>query len=73
MSAEPQFDPDEPSIFDEEDEAYVEQKLREGEEAARQGRVVPHALVSDWLSRVGTPDATPMPPEWLKSSGRLPR
>lgn len=66
MSAEPLVDPDEPSIFDAEDAAHVEQKLREGEAAARQGRVTPHALVSEWLSRVGTPGATPMPVEWLK-------
>lgn len=66
MSAEPLADPDEPSIFDAEDDAHVERKLLEGEKAAREGRVVPHALVSEWLSRVGTPEATPMPKEWLK-------
>ena len=66
MSAEPLFDPDEPSIFEAEDDDHVERKLAEGEKAAREGRVVSHALVSEWLSRVGTPDATPMPEEWLK-------
>ena len=66
MSAEPLIHPDGPSVFDAEDDAHVERRLVEGEKAAREGRVVSHALVSEWLSRVGTPDATPMPEEWLK-------
>lgn len=30
------------------------------------GRVVPHAEVAAWLAKWGTPDETPMPPEWLR-------
>lgn len=30
------------------------------------GRVVPHELVVEWARRLGTPDATPMPREWLE-------
>ena len=30
------------------------------------GRVIPHDDVAEWLSRWGTPDETPMPPEWLR-------
>ncbi len=57
---------DEPSIFDEEDEAHLERLTQEAEADADAGRGVPHALVSEWLSRVGTADETPMPEEWYK-------
>lgn len=30
------------------------------------GRIVPHALVRDWLRGWGTPDEKPMPGSWLK-------
>ncbi|MDF7775863.1 antitoxin [Sphingomonas sp. AOB5] len=29
------------------------------------GRGVPHELVAEWASRLGTPRETPMPREWL--------
>ena len=32
---------------------------------AHPGEGIPHELVMEWLSRVGTPEATPMPKEWL--------
>ena len=66
MSAEPLFHPDEPSIFDQADEEHEEAMLREAEADADAGRGVPHALVSEWLSRIRTPRETPMPDEWLK-------
>ena len=30
------------------------------------GRVVDHAKVVEWLSKWGTPDEKPAPPEWLE-------
>lgn len=30
------------------------------------GRVVDHAKVVEWLSKWGTPDENPAPPEWLE-------
>jgi len=29
------------------------------------GRFVPHELVVEWLRKWGTPEETPIPPEWL--------
>ena len=74
MSAKPEAQPgfdddfwgDEPGIFDEVDEADEEAAMARVEADFAAGRVIPHALVDEWLSRVGTPQATPMPKEWLK-------
>ncbi len=56
----------EPSIFDEPDLEADERAMLEGEADADAGRVIPHELVAEWLSRWGTPEETPMPAEWLK-------
>ncbi len=53
-------------VAEEEWDDDLRQAVAEAEEDAKAGRLVPHALVSEWLSRVGTPDETPMPAEWLK-------
>lgn len=70
MSAKPELDDDfwgdEPGIFDEIDEAADEAATARADADIAAGRVVPNALVDEWLSRVGTPQATPMPKEWRR-------
>ena len=39
--------------------------VAEADADAKAGRLVAHEQVMEWLSRVGTPDETPMPREWL--------
>ena len=56
----------EPSVFDTSDKEADELAMLEGEADADAGRITPHAQVSEWLSRWGTPEETPMPTEWLK-------
>jgi predicted transcriptional regulator len=70
MTANLEFDADfwgdEPSVFDELDEAHEERLLLLAEAHAAAGRGVPHAQVDEWLATWGTPDFKPMPREWLK-------
>lgn len=54
------------AIFDHTDAAA--EAAADADQAA--GRMVDHAEVAAWLGRWGTPDETPMPPEWLAKSGR---
>jgi predicted transcriptional regulator len=53
-------------IFEEEDEAAEEASIKRAREDVAAGRVVPHRLVREWLQRVGTPEETSMPAEWLR-------
>lgn len=56
----------EPSIFDEVDPEHDARREAEADADVAAGRVVPHHLVREWLSKVGTPDQEPMPESWLK-------
>ena len=66
MTPDPQPEPEEPSIFDEADEAHEEALLAAAEADADAGRVVPHAEVSLWLETWGTPDYKSPPALWFK-------
>ena len=57
---------DESGIFDEDDEAAEDAATLRAEADIAAGRVTPNASMDEWLSRVGTPQATAMPKEWLK-------
>lgn len=53
-------------IFEDEDEEAEAASIARAEADIAAGRVVPHSEVREWLAKWGTPDETPMPPEWLK-------
>jgi hypothetical protein len=43
----------------------TEEADRRAEADFAAGRCVPHERVAAWISKLGTPDEEPMPPEWL--------
>ena len=53
-------------MFEDVDPEAEAAAIARAEEVIAAGRIVPHAEVRAWLARWGTPDETPMPPEWLR-------
>jgi predicted transcriptional regulator len=53
-------------IFEEEDEQAEAASIARAEADIAAGRTVPHSEVRKWLEKWGTPEETPMPPEWLR-------
>ena len=53
------------AIFDQIDPAAATAADARAEADIREGRVVDHSKVAAWLSRWGTEDERPAPPEWL--------
>lgn len=53
------------AIFDHTDAAAEAAADARADADLAAGWVVDHAEVAAWLGRWGTPDETPMPPEWL--------
>lgn len=54
----------EPDIFRTSAEAQAESDRRALADIAA-GKGVPHEKVREWLLKWGTPEETPIPPEWL--------
>lgn len=64
MNAEPRHPLLPPEGMSEEEWDVIRDAQADADIAA--GRVVPHELVREWLAKWGTPEETPMPPEWLE-------
>ena len=60
----------EPSIFDLPDEDGDARREAEAVADVAAGRVISNDEICAWLETWGTPDETPAPAKWFKSSGR---
>ncbi len=60
------FDPDEPGLFDELDEAEEDAAIARAQADYAAGRVVPHEEVVVWLESLLTDNPQPRPKPWLK-------
>jgi predicted transcriptional regulator len=66
MDEQALFDPEEPGIFDELDEAAERAAVVRAEADVAAGRVVPHDDAVKWFESFGTDDQLPRPQPWRK-------
>lgn len=59
-------EPNDRSIFEEEDEEAIAASIERARAQARAGKGVPHSEVVKWLDAWGTPEEGPPPAEWFK-------